>query len=41
MKFHFTELNSTYSIVARDAQTGDRTRGGQFDGVAVQSGLIR
>ncbi len=30
MKFHFTELNSTYSIVARDAQTG------QF-GVAVQT----
>ncbi len=30
MRFHFTELNSTYSIVARDAQTG------QF-GVAVQT----
>jgi uncharacterized Ntn-hydrolase superfamily protein len=30
MKFHFTELNSTYSIVARDPQTG------QF-GVAVQT----
>ena len=30
MTFHFTQLNSTYSIVARDAQTG------QF-GVAVQT----
>jgi uncharacterized Ntn-hydrolase superfamily protein len=30
MKFHFTELNSTYSIVARDAQTGQC-------GVAVQT----
>ncbi len=30
MKFHFTQLNSTYSIVARDPQTG------QF-GVAVQT----
>lgn len=30
MHFHFTQLNSTYSIVARDAQTG------QF-GVAVQT----
>ena len=30
MHFHFSELSNTYSIVARDAQTGDL-------GVAVQT----